>query len=273
MADYEKNSSSQTANRRDLLRGIGFSVGAVGLAAALPAHARSIETSSLEPASGTALTTLTKKLAALPRRRDFKTVPMILTNPSQWDSEALNEVLAYRGEPRQVWDNTDLSGPWLNLMRNSLNAQIWSWMHPDFLVVSATHGSAHLALYDHNIWNKYKLSSFTKGKFSRNTLIGNSVSRNESAADFENPAGPFSPSGDSIDILQQRGVVFVACHNAIWEFSGKLLKKSINPDKLSHEALAAELTNHLIPGAVLSPGVVGTIPQLQLAGFQYIAAA
>lgn len=33
-----------------------------------------------------------------------------------------------------------------------------------------------------------------------------------------------------------------------------------NPDKLSHEALAAELTNHLIPGVVLTPGAVGTLP-------------
>jgi hypothetical protein len=48
-----------------------------------------------------------------------------------------------------------------------------------------------------------------------------------------------------------------------------VLKKGINPDKLSHPELAAEFTNHLIPGAVLTPGVVGTIPQLQLAGYHY----
>ncbi|MDE2238948.1 MAG: hypothetical protein KGJ73_03360 [Rhodospirillales bacterium] len=154
-----------------------------------------------------------------------------------------------------------------------MNAQIWSWKHPNFLAVSATHGPAHLALYDQTIWDKYQFPSITKGKFSHNTLIGSPADVQESAADFENPAGPFSPAGDSIAILQQRGVVFVGCHNAIWEFSGMLIKKSINPDSLSHEALAAELTNHLIPGVVLSPGVVGTIPQLQQAGFHYIAAA
>ncbi len=45
------------------------------------------------------------------------------------------------------------------------------------------------------------------------------------------------------------------------------MKADINPDKLSREAMAAELTNHLIPGAVLTPGIVGTLPEFQLAGF------
>jgi hypothetical protein len=33
--------------------------------------------------------------------------------------------------------------------------------------------------------------------------------------------------------------------------------------------LAAELTNHLLPGVVLTPGAVATLPELQRAGFQY----
>ena len=45
----------------------------------------------------------------------------------------------------------------------------------------------------------------------------------------------------------RRGVVFMSCHNAIWEQAAALIKLNVNPDKLSHEALAAELTNHLVP--------------------------
>ncbi|HUW80385.1 MAG TPA: transcriptional initiation protein Tat [Acidocella sp.] len=227
---------------------------------------------SLEPQSADTLAALTAKIAAAPRRRDFKTVPMILTSADQWDSEALNAVIAYSGSPKQVWDNTVIQSPWLNLMRNALNAQVYSWKHPNFLVVSATHGTAHLALYDQSIWDKYDLASFTKGKFASNTLIDVPAAASASAADFNNATGVFSPADNSITVLQRRGVVFVGCHNAIWEFTGALLKKGKNPDKLTHEALAAEFTNHLIPGVVLSPGVVGTIPQMQLAGFHYITA-
>jgi hypothetical protein len=67
----------------------------------------------------------------------------------------------------------------------------------------------------------------------------------------------------------RRGAVFMSCHNAIWEQAAVLIKIGINPDKLSHPALAAELTNHLLEGAVLIPGAAGTLPELQRVGFHY----
>ena len=67
----------------------------------------------------------------------------------------------------------------------------------------------------------------------------------------------------------RRGVVFMACHNAILEQAAGLIKADVNPDKLSHDALAAELTNHLLPDVILTPGAVGTLPELQRAGFFY----
>jgi hypothetical protein len=67
----------------------------------------------------------------------------------------------------------------------------------------------------------------------------------------------------------RRGVVFMSCHNAIWEHAAVLIKSGINPDRLSHDALAAELTNHLVDGAILIPGAAGTLPELQQAGFHY----
>ena len=60
----------------------------------------------------------------------------------------------------------------------------------------------------------------------------------------------------------------MACDNAIWN-TGEAAEEGINPDNLSHEAIAAELTNHLIEGVVLTRGMAGTIPLLQQAGFRY----
>jgi hypothetical protein len=38
-------------------------------------------------------------------------------------------VIARRGAaPRQAWDNTNIGGPWLNLMCNALISQIWSFI-------------------------------------------------------------------------------------------------------------------------------------------------
>jgi len=104
--------------------------------------------------------------------------------------------------------------------------------------------------------------------FKTNTLIEAKDVPTDTAA-HEDPNSVFGPAGDTIPALQQRGVVFMACHNAIWEHTAKLVEQGINRDKQSHEAIAAELTNHLIEGVVLTPGMAGTIPELQQAGFHY----
>jgi intracellular sulfur oxidation DsrE/DsrF family protein len=72
-----------------------------------------------------------------------------------------------------------------------------------------------------------------------------------------------------VTVLQRRGVVFLACHNAIWELAERLVSAGQNPDHLSVGAITAELTNHLIPDVVLTPGIVGTLVELQRAGFAY----
>jgi hypothetical protein len=250
-------------------RRVMVAASALAFATAQAGTAQAAVSTDLAPAGAGRLKALAERLSKAPRRRGFASVPMILTNREQWDHEALSEVLAYGSGPKQVWDHVDLSGPWLNLMRNSLNAQIWSYRNPDFLCVSGTHGSAHLALYDQTMWDKYQLASLTGDKFKTNTLIEQPKFNAADAANFENPEGVFSGADNAIPTLMRRGVVFLACHNAIAELADRLLKKGINPDKLSFDQLTAELTNHLIPDVVLTPGVVATLPLLQQAGFHY----
>ena len=184
--------------------GLGVVAGAAGFAA-LPDGVASAAEPSLLPPEAKSLEDLAARLSRARRRRDFKTVPMILNDPEQWDHAALAEVITYRGAPRQVWDNTGIAGPWLSVMRNSLNSQVWSFKHPDFLVVSATHGTAHLALFGPAIWEKYQLAKLTGGRFHSNTLV---TAQNSSAADpkdYENPEGVFSPHDNSIPALQRPG--------------------------------------------------------------------
>jgi hypothetical protein len=258
---------SVDTGRRNALLGFGSAALGVAALAAGPAHG---EAGSVMIAQGAlALPELMERLRRAPRKRNFKTVPMILDHADLWDDTALKEVIAYRDTRKQVWDNTDIGSPWLNLMRNSINAQVFSFGHRDFLAVSATHGSAHLALFDHDMWDKYRLAEMAGSDFKTNTLVVRKSGPSQ-LSDFEDPKSVFGPAGDTIPALQSRGVVFLACHNAIWEMAGKLLANGANPDRLSHEAIAAELTNHLIDGVVLTPGIVAAIPELQLAGFHYV---
>jgi hypothetical protein len=131
--------------------------------------------------------------------------------------EMLQPGLASIG-PKQSWDNTDLGGPWLNGMRNTVNAQVWSFRQPDFLCVSGTHGSAHLALYDQATWDKYQLAKIAGANTGSNTFITLPPASAHDAADFQATDGAFSSKNNSIAALQRRGVVFLACHNAIWKW-------------------------------------------------------
>lgn len=256
-------------SRRSAIQKLGMAF-AAGTAALGSMGAQAAAKAAAPDNGAKALADLSARLAKAPRRRDFKTVPMILNNREQWDHEALSEVLAYKSKHKQVWDNTDIAGPWINTMRNSLNTQVWSFGHPDFLVVSATHGSANFALYDQETWDKYGIAKLAGKGFEKNVLIVEKEAASADPADYESPAGVYSSQNGTIIALQKRGVVFMSCHNAIWEQAARLRDSDSNPDKLSQEALAAELTNHLIPGVIVIPGAVGTLPELQAAGFHYV---
>jgi hypothetical protein len=266
-----KGRNAMMLQRRTALQalGLGLAACATNVDGLRQVSAKEGEAAGLLPGDAQHLQQLSDRLAKAPRQRSFKTVPMILNDPEQWDAEALKDIIAYPSPYKQVWDNTDLGGPWLNLMRNSLNVQVWSFKHPDFLVVSATHGSAHLALFDDATWDKYQLTRLAGEKFKSNTLSKEASAAQADPKNFEDPKGVFSSEDNSIPVLMKRGVVFLSCHNAIWEEAAALLKAESNPDRLTHEQLAAELTNHLLPGVVLTPGAVGTLPELQRVGFQY----
>jgi intracellular sulfur oxidation DsrE/DsrF family protein len=120
------------------------------------------------------------------------------------------------------------------------------------------------------MWDKYQLTRLAGDKFKTNTLIVEKKVAESDPAKYEDPTGLFSAEDNSIPALMRRGVVFMSCHNAIWEQAAALIKVDLNPDKLSHAALAAELTNHLVDGAVLIPGAVATLPELQQVGFHYV---
>ncbi|HEY2050197.1 MAG TPA: hypothetical protein VGH03_12715 [Caulobacteraceae bacterium] len=256
-------------NRRGAL--FSFGVAAAGLTlAASGAEAQAARSGAeLAPAGAGQLKALSARLAAAPRRRDFRTVPMILDDPSLWDHEAIAVLTSYSGGPKQIWDNTELNSPWLNGMRNAMNVQIWSFKHPDFLIVSATHGSAQLPLLDQAMWDKYQLAKQAGAAYPTNTLLARNPTV-EADRNIQSQTGAYSGADNSIGGLMDRGVVFMACHMALWELSAKLIKQGVNPDNLAHGAMVAEMTNHLAPGVVLTPGIVATIPAFQQAGYHYI---
>lgn len=223
----------------------------------------SVAPSGLAPGASL-LAALTRGLAAAPRRRRFTSVPFMIDRDDLWDHEASDLLLAYRGALTQVWENSDIAAPWLNLMREAMNGQNFAHGHPDFLAVSATHGTAHLALFSQDMWTKYGLAANTGGKFTENTLIREApgVSPGDGRQRLD---GFYGPANNNIVTLQRRGAVIVACHDSIHAIARGIVAKAGG----DADAVAADLTNNLIPGAVLVPSVVAYLVELQHAGYTY----
>lgn len=210
---------------------------------------------------------LKRRLAAAPRRRSFGNVPFMVTSRDQWDHEAAEAVLAYRNRALQVWECTDLGAPWLNLMREAISGQVFAHGNPGFLAVAAVHGSAHLALFDQAAWDTHGLAALSGGKAARNTFVapkpGTAPSDN-----LQEVAGYYGPENNNIRTLQERGAVFVACHDSIHAIARGIHRRDGGSGP-SADATAADLTNRLVPGAVLVPSVVAFLVELQRVGFTY----
>lgn len=260
----------QGSKRRDVLRTMGFA--ALSVTALLPQRrAEAKEAHDLETLPGldgaTTLTQLGKRLAAAPRRRNFESVPFMLTDRQYWDFDAAEQLLQYKSKARQVWENTDLAGPWPGLMREAMNGQVFANRNADFLAVSATHGLAHLALFAQPMWDTYNLAALAGPKFATNTLIveKTGASRSDSVEDV---AGFYGPANNNVTSLQRRGAVFIACHDSIHAIS-RALQSSAGRPAASADRIAADLTNNLIPDVVLVPSVVSFMVDLQSRGFTY----
>src|ERR1700740_796689 len=168
-----------------------------------------------------ALRELGDRLHAAPRRRDFKSVPIVVTNPNDWDHEAALEVLSYKYKSIQAWDNANLASPWLGLMREAMNGQMFAHGNTEFLAVSATHGEAHFALFSQVIWDKYKIPELVDRKFPSNSFIVEKEGVSPSD-DLQNLSGFYGPLNNNIRSLQRRGAVFLACHDSIHAIARKL---------------------------------------------------
>jgi hypothetical protein len=87
--------------RRAAIQTLGLSIAASAIGLVMrTTSAQAALSSALTPQGAGQLNALMQRLAKAPRRRDFKSVPMILANPEQWDHEALSEILAYKPVPK-----------------------------------------------------------------------------------------------------------------------------------------------------------------------------
>ena len=132
-------------------------------------------------------------LGSIRRRRNLKSVPMILDRRSLWDAEALDAVLYYSSGPKQSWDNTEISGQWLSVMRNAMNGETRAYKHPNVLCVSVAHGTAQFAPYSDAMWEKYDLAKLAGENVTRNSFVAARRQRDITQRTSRTRVGTFQP--------------------------------------------------------------------------------
>lgn len=120
-------------------------------------------------------------------------------------------------------------------------------------------------------WDRHKFAAKTDGKLTSKTLIVERPGLSP-GDDAQNLDAFYGPNNNNIVPLQRRGMVFVACHDSIHAIARGLHAAS-ELSGVSADEIAADLTNSLLPGAVLVPSVVAFIAELQRAGYSYAKAS
>ena len=269
------------AHRRNALFGLGAGLGTglgAGMVLSMLMHdeaAKAAVGSTLEPADAGSLPgTCRGNSQACPAAAIFQDAP---DDPGQSGAcgmrRTLSALLAYKGKVKQAWDNTDLTGPWLNAMRNSMNTQIWGFKEPNFLCrFGDPRRCAQLALYDQATRDKYQLPQNSPAEMSPATHF---------------IIAPPAPSHDpGISIRPRRPVLVPAKkHRGAAGARRRVLgmpqrdlgarrtapARSKIPPTICRSMTGSprNSSNHLIPDVVLTPGAVATPVNLQQAGFAY----
>jgi intracellular sulfur oxidation DsrE/DsrF family protein len=195
--------------------------------------------------------------------------------------EEYEAIINRRAHVRQVyeWSNIANSLIFPNI-RNGLNGFQFSYDVPpgEVQIVVQAYSSANAANYDDFIWEKYRMGEAlavrdpqTNQPATRNIFFGSPVA-DTTLTPGRQPAERNDPFFDdtSMEGLQRRRVLFLACHQSTHALSNAASTSGRNPDQKSVEEIVAEFRQHYLPGVIETPAGVGELVRLQNKGYRLV---
>jgi len=179
------------------------------------------------------------------------------------------------------YNATLVSGKHLNhlillQLKNWLNSFQFAYKMPaeDLHTIVATYASANILTYGDAIWEKYKLGE----KYEIvDPATGNPAIRN---LFWEARFGPDAPKDitakdnyyqdTGIQVLQERGAVFLSCNNSMGGHAAAAVSDGRAPAGMEAQDVAADIAANLVPNATLVPAVVGEVSRAQAAGYSLV---
>ncbi len=187
---------------------------------------------------------------------------------ADFDEAAFARIVGRPARIRQVVESVAFNPTTLNNVKNSFNGLQFGYGYaPDAIAVAmANHGSSTAYALSDAMWRKYRLAEFYKITAPNGTpLTANAYYPAKSA--YDRHANPDDERGmyqdTSLEMLQRRGLIVLACHTAIEEQSRKLVAQGFAPSGATPKDVADDLLTHLIRGALVVPSMVATVAVLQ----------
>lgn len=174
------------------------------------------------------------------------------------------------------WPNISNRELWANAV-NALNAWQFAYDVPadQIQIVIQAYASTTVATYDDYIWGRYRLGDALQLRDKQgnpatiNPFLHSSITADAAASPPADQSDPYY-FDSSIEGLQRRGVLFLACNNSLHGDAGSAFRSGRNPDNLTLDQVVAEFQTHLMPGAILVPAGVTELARLQDKGYRMV---
>jgi len=180
---------------------------------------------------------------------------------------------------RQVWQWRDILNPIVSInISNALNAAEFAYGAPagEFQVVVQAYHVANAALYDDYLWTTYRLGeafgvmdAATGKPATRNPFYKSQLAAPPTR--LGDRADPYY-ADSSIEGLQWRGVLYLACHNSVHGHALQAVAGGRNPNNQPAAAIVADIVAHLVPGDIMIPAGVFELVRLQDKGYRLAVA-
>ncbi|HUY11307.1 MAG TPA: hypothetical protein VMV73_03500 [Candidatus Dormibacteraeota bacterium] len=193
---------------------------------------------------------------------------LLVERNKNFDERHFKAVLDRPAEIRQLWEILNPNPIVWNNVKNALNGLHFGFGYPEnhIAMAFAAHGPASSFNFSDYVWAKYRIGEFFnirnfEGAFATKNMNLVSQSHYDPSADPDSETGMYQDR--SIQMLQRRGLVMLACHTAIEEQSRAFVMKGFAPKGMTGSQVADDILTHLIPGAIVVPSMVATIAVLQ----------
>ncbi|MEO6834655.1 MAG: hypothetical protein ABI231_01935 [Candidatus Tumulicola sp.] len=187
---------------------------------------------------------------------------------ADFDADAFAKAVGRDAQIRQLWEAVAFKPTTWNNVKNSMNGLQFGFGYPagSVAMVFAAHGPSASYGYADHVWKNYRIGEYFDLKDGAGAPVTSNVYLARRAAidpdaDPDDDAGMYQDT--SIEMLQQRGLIYLTCHTAVEEQARGIVKKGLAPAGMTASDVADDILTHLIPGARVVPSMVATVAVLQ----------